>query len=201
MTLSDDSDLYRSVLVDCIGDTGYQSLPLHKVCLKSKYVPGDDSWYCGQNTYWGCTHASWEWHCRLTGKHVSCAVWKTYGWWNLYIVSLWVSVISWVVVITAMVKKAERESHSNVTNPQGDTDVDMTFIETMYSAWCEPLFVKTVLLHRMCYQNWSKVLTWNCLEMSGKGSLRLRNLTQISLNCIKRDCQLRRETRYLCVTL
>ncbi len=29
-----DTDLRKSVLVDCIADTGYQSLPLHKVCLE-----------------------------------------------------------------------------------------------------------------------------------------------------------------------
>ncbi len=39
--LSDDRDLHTIVLVGCIGDTGYQSLPLHRVCLKSKYVTGD----------------------------------------------------------------------------------------------------------------------------------------------------------------
>ncbi len=29
------------MLVESIGDTGCQSLPLHRVCLKSKYVIGD----------------------------------------------------------------------------------------------------------------------------------------------------------------
>ncbi len=43
LPLSVDTDLHKSVflLVDCSGDTEYQSLPLHKVCLKSKYVTGD----------------------------------------------------------------------------------------------------------------------------------------------------------------
>ncbi len=41
VTLSDDTDLHKSVLVECIGDTEYQSLPSHKVCLKSKYVTDD----------------------------------------------------------------------------------------------------------------------------------------------------------------
>ncbi len=39
--LSEDTDLHRSVLVECIGESGYQSLPLHRVCWKSKYVTGD----------------------------------------------------------------------------------------------------------------------------------------------------------------
>ncbi len=41
LPLSDDTDMLKSMLVECIGDTGYQSLPLHRVCLKSKYVTGD----------------------------------------------------------------------------------------------------------------------------------------------------------------
>ncbi len=41
LPLSEDTGLHKSVLVECIGDTEYQSLPLHKVCLKSKYVTGD----------------------------------------------------------------------------------------------------------------------------------------------------------------
>ena len=35
------TQIYTRVLVECIVDTEYQSLPLHKVCLKSKYVTGD----------------------------------------------------------------------------------------------------------------------------------------------------------------
>ncbi len=31
LQLSDDTDMYKNVLVECIGDTGYQSLPLHSV--------------------------------------------------------------------------------------------------------------------------------------------------------------------------
>ncbi len=38
LPLSDGTDLHKSVLVECIGCTGYQSLLLHRVCLKSKYV-------------------------------------------------------------------------------------------------------------------------------------------------------------------
>ncbi len=38
LPLSVDTDLHKSVLVECIGDTEYQSLPLHRVCLTSKYV-------------------------------------------------------------------------------------------------------------------------------------------------------------------
>ena len=41
LLLSDDTDLHKCVLVECIGDTEYQSLPLHKLCLKSKYRTGD----------------------------------------------------------------------------------------------------------------------------------------------------------------
>ena len=41
LPLSVDTDLHKSVLDECIGDTEYQSLPLHRVCLKSKYVTGD----------------------------------------------------------------------------------------------------------------------------------------------------------------
>ncbi len=41
LPLSVDTDLHKNVLVECIGDTEYQSLPLHSVCLKSKYVTGD----------------------------------------------------------------------------------------------------------------------------------------------------------------
>ncbi len=41
LPLSVDTDLHNSVLVESIGDTEYQSLQLHKVCLKSKYVTGD----------------------------------------------------------------------------------------------------------------------------------------------------------------
>ncbi len=37
-----DTDLHKSALVECIGDTEYQSLPLHSVCLKSKYMTGID---------------------------------------------------------------------------------------------------------------------------------------------------------------
>ncbi len=53
-----------------------------------------------------------------------------------------------------MTKKAERESHSDVTDVQGDTDVAMSLSETVYSDWCEPLDVETLLLQRVCYQNW-----------------------------------------------
>ncbi len=35
LTLSVDTHLHKSVFVECIGDTEYQSLPLHEVCLKS----------------------------------------------------------------------------------------------------------------------------------------------------------------------
>ncbi len=41
LPLSVDTDLHKFVLVECIGDEEYQSLPLHKVCPKSKYVTGD----------------------------------------------------------------------------------------------------------------------------------------------------------------
>ncbi len=41
LPLSVETDLHKSVLVECTGDTEYQSLPLHRVCLKSKYVTGD----------------------------------------------------------------------------------------------------------------------------------------------------------------
>ena len=40
-----------------------------------------------------------------------------------------------------MAKKAERESQSDVTCVQGDTDGDMTLSETVHSDWCEPLNV------------------------------------------------------------
>ena len=69
-----DTDLHKSVLVECIGDTEYQSLPLHKVCLKSKYMTGD---------------------------------------------------------VTV--------DHSDV---QGNTNCHMTFSETLYNDWCEPLSVE-----------------------------------------------------------
>ncbi len=36
LPLSVDTDIHKSVSVECIGDTDYQSLPLHKVCLKTK---------------------------------------------------------------------------------------------------------------------------------------------------------------------
>ncbi len=36
-----DTDLHKTVLVEYIGDAEYQSLPLHSLCLKSKYVTGD----------------------------------------------------------------------------------------------------------------------------------------------------------------
>ncbi len=39
----DDTDLHKSVLVECIWDTGYLPLPFHRVCLKSKYVTGDET--------------------------------------------------------------------------------------------------------------------------------------------------------------
>ena len=41
LPLSDDTDLHKSMVVECIGDGEYQSLPLHKVCLKSKHVIDD----------------------------------------------------------------------------------------------------------------------------------------------------------------
>ncbi len=59
-----------------------------------------------------------------------------------------------------MAKKAERESQSNVSDVQGDTDGDITLSETVYSDWCEPRSVETlVVLHNVCYQNWSRALT------------------------------------------
>ncbi len=45
------------------------------------------------------------------------------------------------VVTRAITKKAERESQSDVTDVQGDTDGDMMLSETVYSDWCEPLNV------------------------------------------------------------
>ena len=42
-----------------------------------------------------------------------------------------------------MSKKAERESQSDVTGVQGDTNGDMTLSETVYSDWCEPMFVES----------------------------------------------------------
>ncbi len=39
--LSEVTDLHNRVLVKCAADTRCQSLPLHRVCLKSKYVTGD----------------------------------------------------------------------------------------------------------------------------------------------------------------
>ncbi len=41
LPLSVDTDLDKNMLVECTEDTDYQSVPLHKVCLKSKYVTGD----------------------------------------------------------------------------------------------------------------------------------------------------------------
>ena len=41
LATTDETDLHKSVIVQCIGDTGYQSLPLHRVCRKSRYVSGD----------------------------------------------------------------------------------------------------------------------------------------------------------------
>ncbi len=38
LPLPDDTYTHKSVLVECSGDIGYQSLPLHRVCLKSKYM-------------------------------------------------------------------------------------------------------------------------------------------------------------------
>ncbi len=38
-----------------------------------------------------------------------------------------------------MAKKAEMESHSDVTDVKRDTDDVMTLSETVYSDWCEPL--------------------------------------------------------------
>ncbi len=46
------------------------------------------------------------------------------------------------VVTRAMTKKAERESHSDVTDVQGDTEGVLTLSETVYSDWCEPLAVE-----------------------------------------------------------
>ena len=45
------------------------------------------------------------------------------------------------VVTRAMAKKATRESHSDESDVQGDTDGDTTLSETVYSNWCEPLNV------------------------------------------------------------
>ncbi len=39
--MTDETYLHKSILVECNGDTDYQSLPLHRVYLKSKYVSGD----------------------------------------------------------------------------------------------------------------------------------------------------------------
>ncbi len=41
LPLSDDTDMHQSVLVESIGDTGYQSLTLHRVSLKPSYVTSD----------------------------------------------------------------------------------------------------------------------------------------------------------------
>ncbi len=41
-----------------------------------------------------------------------------------------------------MPRKAARESQSDVTDVQGDTDGDVTLSETVYSDWCEPLDVE-----------------------------------------------------------
>ncbi len=41
LPVTDETDLHKNVLVEGAGDTGCQSLPLHRVCLKSKYVSGD----------------------------------------------------------------------------------------------------------------------------------------------------------------
>ncbi len=40
LSLTEETDLHKSVLVESVDDTGYQSLPLHRVLLKSKYVSG-----------------------------------------------------------------------------------------------------------------------------------------------------------------
>lgn len=56
LPLSDGTDIHKSVLAGCIRDTGYQSVPLQILCLKSKYVIGDflerilqvNSWTCVQ---------------------------------------------------------------------------------------------------------------------------------------------------------
>ncbi len=36
LSLTDETDWHKNVLVESVGDTGYQSLPLHRVWLKSK---------------------------------------------------------------------------------------------------------------------------------------------------------------------
>ncbi len=55
------------------------------------------------------------------------------------------------VVTRAMAKKAEMESHSDVTDVQGDTDCDMTFSES--KTLLPQTQKQTLLLHRVCYQN------------------------------------------------
>ena len=41
LPLTDETDLHKIVLVECVGDTCYQSIPLHRVCLMSNFVSGN----------------------------------------------------------------------------------------------------------------------------------------------------------------
>ena len=120
LPLSVDIDIHRSVLVECIEDTEYQSLPLHKVCLNSKYVTGDVTVGIvdkipveGVHMVLGNDIAGGQVNvcpvlCEKPVVDETCTLSAVES--QLY---------PECVVTRAMTKKAERESHSDVTDCTG----------------------------------------------------------------------------------
>ncbi len=103
-------------------------------------------------------------------------------------------------ITRAMAKKAERESHSDVTDVQGDTDGDMTLSEIVYSDWCEPLNVPNPTTTAFLLPELVKGVNFKL--PNGRGELiEAQKSDKVWLDYITRHCHLRRQTRYMCVTL
>ncbi len=131
------------MLVQCTGDTGYQSLPVHRLHLKSKHVTGDMTVGIvdkipvdGVHMLLGSDLAGGQADtcpvlCEKPVIDETCSM-------SVIVPELYPG----YVVTRAMDKKFERESQSDVTGVQDDTDGDMTLSETVYSDWCEPMSVE-----------------------------------------------------------
>ncbi len=117
----------------------YQSLPLHRVCLTSKYVTGDVTVGIVDKIPVEGVHM-------LLGNDIAGGQVNTCPVLcekpvvdEIFTLSVDESQLYPECVVTrATAKRAKRESHSDVTDVQGDTEGDMTLSETVYSDWCEP---------------------------------------------------------------
>ncbi len=133
LPLSDDTDLHKSVLAECIGDTGYP-LPLDRVSLNSKYVTGDVTDGIADEISIGGVHMLLG--NDLAGGQVNmCPVLC-----EKPVMSVDKSELQPECDATrVMSQKPERESENDVSGIQGDSDGDMTLSERLYSNWCEPV--------------------------------------------------------------